>query len=176
MTDELREASIIGLELIVFGVIVLIILTFGNFAERAFFLKNLEDASRMEITEYKNFYEFTHGKEEDIDELRKIDIKRTTSGLFTAELDEEFARIHGSEVTGDDILRFIGLYAFEYDVIVYTNSFDLALTTDSHPDGWSLTELSDKFKEKMGNTFYCFAVYDTYNHMYDSIVFYEKST
>lgn len=176
MTNELRESLVLGLELIVFGVIILIILTFGNFAERAFFAKNLEDASRMEITEFKNFYEFTHGREMDIDELRQnYGIVRNVNGTFNG-VTETRAQQFGSEVTGDDILRFIGLYAFEYDVIVYTDSFDMALTTDSHPDGWSLTELSDKFKEKMGNTFYCFAVYDTYNHMYDSIVFYEKST
>ncbi len=177
MADELREALIIGLELIVFGAIVLIILSFGNFAERAFFMKNLEDAARTEITEFKNFYEFTHGCQEDIDELRqKYSIIKNTSLTFNG-VNEDFAKKHGSEVKGDDILRFIGLYAFEYDIIIYpSDKTAFALTYETKPNGWSLTEISDMLKEKMGQTFYCFAVYDTYSHMYDSIVFYEKTT
>lgn len=176
MSDELKQAVTIGIELFVFSLLILIVACFGLFADRAFNIKTMEDTTRTEIVEFRNIYEFTNGCEEDIDVLRETyNIKKNTSGTFN-NITETFAKQHGTEVTGDDILRFVGKYTFEYDIVIYTTSFSMGLNKETEPDGWLLTDLSNKFNEKLSNTFYCFAIYDTYNYKYDSIVFYEKRT
>lgn len=178
MSDELREAIIIGLELILFSILLLIIFFFGQYSKNAFLLKNIQDETMYDIVEYRNFYEYTSGSEVDIDVLRdKYNIRRNTSNTLN-NLTEEKAKELSNEnwVTGDDIVRFVGDYHKEYDVIIQTKeNKKIGITKDLDTDVWDVGYVTNWLNDKVSSPFYCFAIYDTYFYKYDSIVFVEKT-
>ena len=66
MSNELKESLIIGIELILFGFIILIIAMFGDYARDAFILKEARNQGMSDIKEYRNIYNLTEGAEIDL--------------------------------------------------------------------------------------------------------------
>lgn len=135
MSSELREAIVIGIELILFSLLIVIIAFFGSYSRDAFRVqKNQQDATRA-IEYYSSMYEFTSGIEVDydvlIDELR---VQRTTEGSYTNLTESNILAMYNKAtnknftnlnkipefyfVTGDDIARFAGLNNAKYDIVV----------------------------------------------------------
>ena len=120
MENELREAVMLGVELIVFSVLLLIVVLFGSYSRDAYNLKNNQDNSMSQIEEYRNIYEFSEGKNETKDNLVKdcgsdyfyTNIVKTKVDSLTCigkETEEQ-------SFTGNDVVRFVGLYPYKYNI------------------------------------------------------------
>lgn len=166
MSDELREAIYIGVELILFSIILTIILFMGNFSREAYDIKKMQDVSMTDINEYRKFYEFTLGKEKQKDEIEKI-----VGNSSFCSLSEGYMRDNGNIVTGDDIIRFIGKYPYEYDVYVSYDDKIFELNTESSKENWSSTYVSSVLGEIVNKEFYSLGVFDSIDYCYDSIIF-----
>lgn len=133
MSSELREAMVIGIEVILFSLLIVIVAFFGRYAQDAFYTKNMqEDASRA-IENFSDIYEFTSGVEVDYDAIRDKNIKRATNGSYSGLTEANVFTMYQMALarsytkttlpefyltTGDDIVRFVGLFDTKYDVIV----------------------------------------------------------
>lgn len=168
LSEELREAIIISVELLVFSLLLVIIFFFGEYAHNAFVVKQIQDSTITDIVEYRNIYQFSMGKEVNKSELETFAGPAPYYGLG-ADKAQELSNI----VTGDDIVRFIGLYPKEYPVYIYKDKITdrLELTKDTNIDNWSMTYVSDWLGEDINKEFFCLFVYDEISYVYDSVIF-----
>ena len=175
MSNELRESLVIALELVVFGVLILIISFFGGYARNALYLKNIQDATITDIVEYSNIYNFTLGSEVTVEDLRNRNIINNSDVLQMTLIDDSKAIdfSNGTVITGNDIVNFYGRFGKEYNgVIKFSNG---AVLDSSDFNVNNLGEISAKLGEKVNSDYYCFAVYDSYEYEYKFVIFYEKT-
>ncbi len=166
MSDELREALYIGIELILFSIILTMILVMGNFSREAYGIKKMQDVSMIDVNEYRKFYEFTMGKEK-----KKEDIEKKVGNSSFCNISEDYMRENGNIVTGDDIVRFISKYPYEYDVYVSFKDKQIVLNVNSGKEAWTSTYISSVLGEIVNKEFYSLGVFDNIDFCYDSIIF-----
>ena len=141
MSNELKESLIIGIELILFGFIILIIAMFGDYARDAFILKEAQNQSMHDIQEYRTMYNLTEGAELDLGDCDdaflesmgeapsgknepKIPINVSCEDVFDNSSYGFMKAIYLSDivplniVTGDDIVRFAALHPKEYNMFI----------------------------------------------------------
>ena len=141
MGNELREATIVGVELILFGLLILIIALFGNYARDAFALKEARNQGMSDIQEYRGIYNLTEGSEIDLVDCDdafleamgkapngpddpKVTIDVSCEEVFTDSSYNFLKAVHLSDimllnvVTGDDIVRFASLHPKEYNMYI----------------------------------------------------------
>lgn len=183
MSEELKEALKISLELIIFGIIVLIISIFSGYSRSAFIDKNNQDIIKTDISEYRNVYEFSMGREttkeymESIDSVIENDYGnlpvRIKRGLISKNQMVKIANI----ITGDDIVRFISKYPRDYNVFIYVfnkdvNNFDLyKLNSESTDEDWNMLSVNQFLDKNITKEFYCVFIYDEVLGIYESVVF-----
>ena len=183
MSEELKEAIKISLELIIFGIIVLIISIFNGYARSAFIEKNNQDIIKIDISEYRNIYEFSMGKEttkeymESINSIIENDYGnlpvRIKNGTISKNQMVKIANI----ITGDDVVRFISKYPRDYNVFIYVfnkdvNNFDLyKLNSESTDEDWNMLSVNQFLEENITKEFYCVFIYDEVLGIYESVVF-----
>ena len=161
MSSELREALVIGIELILFSLLIIIVAFFGDYSQDAFRTqKNQQDATRA-IESYSSMYEFTSGAEIDYDFIiEELGIKRTETGSYRNLTDSNILLIYNNAtnksfssldkipefylVTGDDIARFAGLNNAKYDIVI-TNLDNKEYKTLVFTDMESANGKGDKF-------------------------------
>ena len=199
MENELREAVMLGVELIVFSVLLLIVVLFGSYSRDAYNLKNNQDNSMSQIEEYRNIYEFSEGKNETKDNLVKdcgsdyfyTNIVKTKVDSLTCigkETEEQ-------SFTGNDVVRFVGLYPYKYNIRIIKGSDEMYLFK-SLPEGFTKTtdnligfnirmsnnktikgmdynvaELSAWLGEKETSNFYGIFVYDENYGTFEDVIF-----
>ena len=170
MSDELRESIAIAIEVLVFSIILLIISFFGTYSRNAFTLKQMQDLGMVDILEYRNIYEFSMGKEITKTELKNrpdIILNAKNFGLSTTEVDK-FCNV----VTGDDIVRLVGLYPNMYSYYIYNDrTSPIKLVKDDDDTNWSILPISTALGEDIGEKFYCLVVYDDATNLYDYFAF-----
>lgn len=190
MNLGIKEAMNIAIECILFGFIVLIIAFFSIYAKEALIIKDNENIQMREIEEYRNLYEFTIGYEMNLEDFNSLitvsskslkdyntdDVKKILSNVNTKLV------YRTTKVKGEDIIRFIGLYPKEYNLIILqmkssdTNNNGVEiykLLTTNPDDNWLLSSVMNKIGSNNTKEFYCMAIYDTTNYCYDSILFIE---
>lgn len=134
MSTELREAMVVGIELILFSLLIVIVAFFGRYSQDAFNVKTSQQEVRNSIETYSKIYEFTSGIEVDYELFEDKGMKRTTTGTYTNLTEANIISVYRSATnnntlsttnlpnfyltTGDDIARFIGLFGSAYDVVV----------------------------------------------------------
>lgn len=134
MSSELREAIVVGIELILFSLLIVIVAFFGRYSQDAFNVKTSQQEVRNSIEAYSKIYEFTSGVEVDYEFFEDKGMKRTTTGTYTNLTEANIISVYRSATnnntlsatnlpsfyltTGDDIARFIGLFGSTYDVVV----------------------------------------------------------
>lgn len=134
MSSELREAMVVGIELVLFSLLIVIVAFFGRYSQDAFNVKTSQQDVRNSIEAYSKIYEFTSGVEVDYEFFEDKGMKRTTTGTYTnlteANIISVYRRATNNNTlsatnlpsfyltTGDDIARFIGLFGSTYDVVV----------------------------------------------------------
>lgn len=176
MSLELRESLIIGAEVLVLSILLIIVSLFGSYSKNALVLKQYENDVITDINEYRNIYEFTEGQEVTKEYIEKTySVTKNTNGSLN-NLSVGLVNALGitNVATGDDIIRFMSLYPKAYDVCLKTNNFNIAFTKDSDEKVWEIGYISDLLNEDLNSEFYCFAIYDEYRYVYDSIVFIKK--
>lgn len=134
MSDELKIAIYTAVEISVFSLLVLIIVFFGGYAKDALVIKNNQDASIREITEYRDLYEIDKGNRIDITKKAEITpsnykkLKEThLSGAeynnVVIKYDNWLGENTSSIITGEDILNYISKKGGKYDIIIkFTDS------------------------------------------------------
>lgn len=155
MDSEVKEAIVIAIELLVFSVLVAIIFVFSQYSREAYNFKHTSDISINAISEYRDIYQFSHGAQilkKDIISVyndadffydnnfndRYIEAKLGVVPIFRyinsddkkeilRETEDRVIRqLDYNIVTGDDIIRFIGLYPYSYNVRIIKD-----ITSDS---------------------------------------------
>lgn len=151
MSSELREAVVVGIELILFSLLIIIVAFFGKYSQDALITKTKQEDASHAIEEYSDIFEFTGGAEIDYamffsdgyDKLYKPygikEMKRTTAGSYQNLTETNILAIYRQVrgdmsltkqnlpkfylTTGDDIVRFIALYGMKYDIVVSNISY-----------------------------------------------------
>ena len=166
MGNEIREAMFVAIDVLVFSLLLLIIFFFGRYANNAFVLKKTQDLTITDIQEYRNVYQFSMGKE-----ITKEELKNIAGDYPYLGLSQNKAKELSNIVTGDDIVRLVGLYPKEYKIYISNDSKHLELTSDSDVSEWSMSTVSDWLGEDVTKEFYCLFVYDEVQYKYDSVIF-----
>lgn len=183
MSEELKEAIKISLELIIFGIIVLVISIFNGYARSAFIEKNNQDIIKTDISEYRNVYEFSMGKETTKEYMESINSiidndygnlpVRIKNGTISKNQMVKIANI----ITGDDVVRFISKYPRDYNVFIYVfnkdvNNFDLyRLNSESTDEDWNMLSVNKFLGNNITKEYYCVFIYDEVLSVYESVVF-----
>lgn len=175
MGNELREAIVIGLELIVFSLLLIIIAFFGSYSKTALYLKNVHDSTRTDIVEYNNIYNFTLGSQVTVAELRDMGIIDGSNNLQMGMMDEGLAGgfANSTIVTGNDLVNFYGKFGKEYNGVVKLS--DGRILDNTNFSSNDLGDISLQLGEHVNSKYYCFAIYDEYKYQYVFVVFYEKT-
>ena len=187
MSLEVKESIIIAIELLIFSVLLIIIAIFGGFARNALIRKNLQNDAMTNIKEYRNMYEFTEGIEVTVDEMKTFGYAATNykdiSAAFCQSKNATATPI-ANIVSGDDIIRFIGLYPYEHQIyikldntknIVLDKGYNISSNlSEQQLKVWDMSTLVDIFGEDIGSDFYCVAIYDEWLYEYAAIVFVKK--
>lgn len=183
MSTELREALVIGIECLVFSFLLFIIFVFGGYSKDALNIKHTQDIAMTDITEYRNIYQFTEGKE-----VLKSEIELEIGGFPYVGLTKSKAEGVGKLLQGDDVVRFAGLFSKEYNVVIKNGSNRLELyksNSDKYinsteeerkkmTDDWNISNISDWLGVDIVNDFYCVVIYDELTYQYDSVIFLKK--
>ena len=175
MGNELREAIVIGLELIVFSFLLIIIAFFGSYSKTALHLKNVHDSTRTDIVEYNNIYNFTLGSQVTVAELQDMGIIDASNNLQMSRMDEGLAGgfANSTIVTGNDLVNFYGKFGKEYNGVAKLADGRILDNTDFSSN--ALGDISLQLGEHVNSEYYCFAIYDEYKYQYAFVVFYEKT-
>lgn len=184
MSEEIKEALKIAIELIIFGIILLIISTFNTYSRIAFVEKNNQDAIKTDISEYRLVYEYTMGKETTKENLKLLscDLETNYANLVTRVQSNDsmlnLSRI-ASVVTGDDIVRLVAKYPRKYNVFIYTKSNktdeSYILTPLSSDEAWDMLSVHSFLGTDIVENFYCIFVYDSDLSIYESVVFIKQT-
>lgn len=202
MNIGVREAIYICLECLVFAFLILIISLFSGYAKDSLHLKADLNTQMTEISEYRDIYEFTMGCElntsdindylgrtnrieiidytmDELSEFFKLNInkrKNNESNFFSIGKEWSFAE---TEVSGEDLIRFIGKFPNEYNIIIFSvTSTELKLNKlrkEASSEEWSMSYNMELLGDSEIKDFYCFGVYDDLKSRYDTIVFVEKA-
>lgn len=186
MSTELREAIVIGIECLLFSFLLFIIFIFGGYSKDALNIKHTQDLAMTDITEYRNMYQFTEGKEVPKSKIELSIGAFPYTGLTKIKEDEisNLCKV----LKGDDIVRFVGLYSKEYNVKIKNGSKSLELYKSSSEkyinsteeereklsNNWAMLNVSDWLGSDIVNEFYCIVVYDELTYQYDSVIFFKK--
>ena len=128
MSDEFKVAIYTAVEISVFSLLVLIIVFFGGYAKDALNIKNNQDASVRDITEYRELYEIDKGKRIDVTtkglsntnylNIRRVGYYSTKRTNFRNWVVNETT---SNVVKGEDILNYISKKGGKYDILLYFN-------------------------------------------------------
>lgn len=165
MDNEVKGAFEIALEILIFSLLVLIIFFFSSYSRNAFVLKSNQDMSRNSVIQYRKVYQFTMGKEITTDEI-------TTS---YANYTRNQAAQKGNIVTGDDIVRLLGLYPQEFNVYITNRSSKKAILRTDDIKKWDMSDLGNWLGSDISNEFYCVFVFDKTQYIYDAVIFISKN-
>lgn len=170
MDEELKMGLYTVIELLVFAVLVLIIAQFGKVSRESFVIKQTQDLSRTELVEFRKVYEFSLGKI-----INKEQIEKDVGKAPYSSISIDYISKNGNIVTGDDIIRLVGLYPYEYTIYIQGKSKNLELTPESSKEDWSITEISNWFGEDVTHEYYCLFIYDELKYGFDSVIFKYKT-
>lgn len=169
MSDEVRGAFELGLEILIFSMLILIIFFFSTYARNALVIKSNQDSGINREVQYRKVYQFSMGKE-----VKKGELSTPYTNLTEGQV-KNISNI----VTGDDIVRLVGLYPNEFNVYIKkassTNGTKTILRTDDL-NKWDIVNLNAWLGIDIGKEFYCVFVYDETQYIYDSVVFIMKSS
>ena len=165
MSTELREAIVVGIECLLFSLILFIIFIFSGYSKDALNIKHTQDLAMTDITEYRNIYQFTEGKEFKSEDLKNIvgdfpniilsnsmndGSKLNKIGHLLnpncVETEDDYKEI--KLLNGDDIVRFVGLYPKEYNITIINGAKTLKLYKNSSTQ---YIESSEDVRTKLSN-------------------------
>ena len=165
MSSELREAIVVGIELILFSLLIVIVAFFGGYSQDALNTKTNQEQASQAIENYANIYEFTSGIEIDYEYFSDKGMDRTTTGSYRnlneSAILEIYRKVTNNSAltkanlpefyltTGDDIARFIALFGVEYDIVV-ANLDNTSYNTVVFTDMVSVSRKDEKFSSGSG--------------------------
>lgn len=170
MDEELKIGIYTALEVLIFAVLITIIAFFGRISQEAFVIKQTQDLSKTELVEFRKVYEFSLGKIVNKEEIEKDVGKAPYTAISTT-----YMKDNGNVVTGDDIVRLVGLYPYEYTIYIQGKKGNKELTPESSKDDWSMSGVSDWLGDDVTHEFYCLFIYDELKYGFDSVIFKYKT-
>ena len=81
-----------------------------------------------------------------------------------------------SDMTGEDVIRFLSVHPKEYNVIIFKNDNLYKFLKTSTDEEWQMSYIIKNLITEAGNKYFCIGIYDSDKYVYDTILFLEAKS